>query len=449
MVSSRPSIGSKSKPTLPCLSWCRWLVLAALLTNLVLHNPGVWQDHGISKVQCMCVDDKLFCSEAKKLEDCHCVNGVVKCRQRQKNPKPKVSAGSAVAVKEKKVVIRRKEVKEAKPKRRVGIDFVVAGFQKCGTTYLERDVLCQSDSVYIPWNEIGLLNQNKPDEFMDVFEDANRLKRNRTKPLSIGYKSPMQLASTKSLTHLTNLYPDIRMVLSMRHPVEQFESYYNYVLRNAASTDNILPVEEIVNVCHEMCPSNSPRNCLKNWAGKICTGNSNWHMYISRMGITPMNTPEELDLLGNHVMSIHKFPGWQKVLASKGGARTSPRLFLIENSQMDYVSNMNVTVDLFSDLERFLQIDEGALPRPQLERGDAVYPKYDYKDRAHLVLKICDDKNIAVRQSLMEIARNSSKWIMDYLLHPSNRELVVVSNFEDFKDRLDTWNHDPCDEKLK
>merc|ERR1712028_278841 len=88
----------------------------------------------------------------------------------------------------------------------------------------------------------------------------------------------------------------------------------------------------------------------------FCTGESNYHQYLSRLGLTPMNTQEELDLLGHHRMPIHNF-------TSAKGHDKKGKLFLIEIGQFDNRKNQTMADDIVTDLELFLELDTGYLPR--------------------------------------------------------------------------------------
>lgn len=374
------------------------------------------------------------------------------------------------------------------------IDFVVGGFPKCGTTYLQNKILIPSKRLFMPHSETHFLANNKYDEFKNEFANVTQLAEQSSKPLLSGYKSPFELGHRKSLQNLETLFPDVRMIITLRHPVLQFESLYNYKLRKLP--DLIPPAEEFMGLCREACPSSSSvvpsggmetmvaqkssKQCLHDVT--FCTGGSNYHHYLSRLGLTPMDTPEELDLLDHHDMSIHHFPGWQKestttASGSNGRDSSNPqplvrgpgwnkegyhgnessregssegidngRLFLIEIEQLDNRANQSIADDLVSDLEGFLGLDTGDLPRAPHREGEQK-PKtvYTYPPgREEHVLDICLDRYAHLRLSLMENSRKASKWIREYLLHPSNRDTVVVSNIDSFERMVDGWNIDPC-----
>jgi len=355
------------------------------------------------------------------------------------------------------------------------VDFVVAGFQKCGTTYLQNKILYPSKRIFIPHHETHYLQNDKFEQFVGEFENATKSTNHDGKPLLSGYKAPFVLGHHRSLRNLEALFPDIHMVITLRHPVLAFESLYNYKLRQ--SPEPLPPVDTFVGLCGELCPRETERqeasietthratrngqSCLDRDEIHWCTGVMNYHMYLSRLGLTPMNTSEELDLLGNHPMSIYDFWGSKRDVTSsvrggsgsRSGSRsgtrqrdTDARLFLIEIGQFDNRANQSMAEDVNADLETFLGLDPGDLPRPLPQNG-MERPKVQYSyppGYEECILDICLDRYKPLREVLMDTSRRASRWIRKYLLHPSNRQRVVVSNMEIFERLLEGWDVDPC-----
>jgi len=380
------------------------------------------------------------------------------------------------------------------------IDFVVAGFQKCGTTYLQNKILYPSERLFIPHSETHFLQNDKYTEFVAEFENVTKSNDreetkndgngngndddSKRKNKVAGYKAPFELGHERSLQNLETLFPDVRMIITLRHPVLQFESLYNYKLR---TLPYLIPsVENFVGVCGELCPTwqhaqngdevntefdneddfksylqstmkeetsatgTSGVTDTKKVIKKIekqcvsegltfCTGESNYHQYLSRLGLTPMNTQEELDLLDHHHMPIHDF-------SPVKGHDKKGKIFLIEIGQFDNRRNQSMADDIVTDLENFLDLNTGDLPRIPHRNGDKR-PKKEYEypeDRKGQILNICLDQYKPLRKTLLEISWKASTWIIEYLLEPSNRRRVVVSNVDMFIDMVNKWKIDPC-----
>jgi len=382
------------------------------------------------------------------------------------------------------------------------IDFVVAGFPKCGTTYLQNKILYPSERIFIPHRETHFLQNDKYSEFVAEFENVTKsrskancseIEGSRRKEKVIGYKAPFELGHERSLRNLETLFPEVHMIVTLRHPVLQFESLYNYKLR---TLPYLIPrVEDFVGVCGELCRKHSDNNKMevsstgteqintnfdneddfraylsstkemsrvtefnakkatKKVTGKeqhclseqltFCTGESNYHQYLSRLGLTSMDTPEELALLDHHEMPIHDF-------SSKGSSaddsNDKAKLFLIEIGQFDNRKNQTMADDVVTDLENFLGLDTGDLPRIPHRNGDKRPKKaYDYpEERKGQLLDICLDQYEPLRAILLETSNKASKWITEYLLQPSNRRRVDVSNIDMFLSMVGEWKIDPC-----
>lgn len=348
------------------------------------------------------------------------------------------------------------------------VDFVVAGFQKCGTTYLQNKILYQSKRVFIPHHETHFLQNDKYAEFLGEFENVTKSTNHDKTAMITGYKSPFVLGHHRSLRNLEALFPDIRMVITLRHPILAFESLYNYKLRQ--SPEPLPPVKEFVGLCGELCPTETEledapmesRTATEQGQGCLdevhwCTGVMNYHKYLSRLGLTPMNTLEELELLGHHRMSIHDFSGSSSKpnprgvrggigIGSQKQQQDDSRLFLIEIGQFDNRVNQSMAEDVNADLERFLGLETGDLPRPPPRSGDER-PKVSYSyptGYEEYILNICDVAYKPMRDVLLDSSRKASRWIKEYLLHPSNSERVIVSNIDIFEQLLEGWEVDPC-----
>ncbi len=369
------------------------------------------------------------------------------------------------------------------------IDFVIAGFPKCGTTYLQNHIFYESPSVFIPHHETHYLANDKYEEFRNEFSNANHNNSSRSSTVVVGYKSPFELGHEKSLRNLQALFPNIKMIVALRHPIWQFQSLYNYQLRHLPEL--IPSVDAFVGDCREQClyydddDDGRPSKCLPRKA-PFCTGQASYHQYLSRLGLTPMDTPEELELLDHHNMSIHPFPNWritantdckkcdndddddddhnqqeqqQSFLRSKKAEnkhdtnarntiKSTAHLFLMEIGQFDNWFNQSMTDDLHSDLEAFLGLEVGDLPRAPLREPGSHKPQevYEYPPgREEHKLDICLNRYKPLRDTLLETSRKAADWILHYLLHPSNRNgVVVVSNPDIFQRLVEGWKMDPC-----
>lgn len=112
------------------------------------------------------------------------------------------------------------------------LDFAVVGFPKTGTSFMEH-YLFNTEETFI---------DNKENCFTDADMDMTRhliTKRDYTlgQITNDGYrvknavKCPKDLMGPHSVANYANNFPEIKFVVSTRHPVWWFQSRYNYKLR--------------------------------------------------------------------------------------------------------------------------------------------------------------------------------------------------------------------------
>ena len=183
---------------------------------------------------------------------------------------------------------------------------------------------------------------------------------------------------------------------------------------------------ETIGLCREACRHKGPEGkCISVENSPGCSGHSNFHQYLSRLGYTPMNTEDELALLDHHQMRIFNF--------------SQTTLFLTEIGQMDG-KNKTVSDTLIRSMEQFLDLNDGALP------NIAPYepPNYNWTEQETVDsrMDICQDDYADIRSHLLDAGRKASQWIEQYFLKSPH---VFVSDRQDLVRRLRAWNVDPCD----
>mmetsp|Transcript_90992 Transcript_90992/g.136302 ORF Transcript_90992/g.136302 Transcript_90992/m.136302 type:complete len:390 (-) Transcript_90992:187-1356(-) len=300
------------------------------------------------------------------------------------------------------------------------LQFAIAGFEKCGTTSLMRDVFGKSERVFIPDKEVHLLEKNDTTSFIALYQDKGNRKTKNGKSIINGFKSPGVLKRGDSLRALSTFFPDTKFIVTMKHPVLWFQSWYNFKVRQGIFGDDPPSPEETRGFCGEICANTAtetPPGCVgaeyKRKYGGLCAGYGNFHIYLSRLGFTPMNTSDELELLG-FLPTHFPFP--------------TAKLLLMEINQFDTDSSVAMTAA--REMEDFVELDRGSLagsfPTKQSH-------KYD--------LAICDEKHAPTREYLLEIGARSAEWIERYLL--KSPQVTAISR-TDFVKRIRQWKIDPC-----
>jgi len=247
------------------------------------------------------------------------------------------------------------------------LDFAVAGFAKCGTTFLMRDVLGSSNSIYMGYSNTRgqykemhqLENIGQLPEFLSYFEpplfDSSHVANANVRR---GFKAPNTLMFDESMIHLSLYFPQIKFIVSVRHPILWFQSNYNYKMRlpKYAQDYNITPFNRVGECKGGISSKESTcslrKTCVLHKPGFGCTDLSNFHIHLARLGWTPRSSTRELSLLHHRVVdtSSSTFPLFNFTQSS---------MFFMELNQLDPRKNKTLTDTLISDLELFLNLQPG------------------------------------------------------------------------------------------
>ena len=249
-----------------------------------------------------------------------------------------------------------------------------------------------------------------------------------------GFKCPDVLYTEQQLSILEHYHATTDFVISVRHPVLWFQSFYNYRLRKGFDMPD---PDTLIGTCPDVgegALDGTSSHRVRSSPHKVCTDRANFHLALSRLGKTPMTTSTEMNLLRNHSLRSHHF---------------SNRIFLMELGQLSVDVENRTRADAFvDDLGLFLGGGDMAfntLPKLK-QRGEA---KHNVKEGVNLtklnerVMDICSPSHDALRSVLLESGKEASAWIRDYFIQSPD---VVVSDETHFLDLLKTWESDPCAE---
>jgi len=314
------------------------------------------------------------------------------------------------------------------------LDFAVIGFPKTGTSFMEH-YLFNTEETFI---------DNQENCFTDADMDmAAHLMS--TRGYTLGHKTddgyrvknavkcPKDLMGPHSVANYQHNFPSIKFVVSTRHPVWWFQSRYNYKLRQTykhsdGETIWAPPTSDLLGACAEGTPyhygNTGPKGEVADEkATSVCTDGTKFHHSLSRLGKTPMDTPEELALLGLHTMSIHPMP--------------AAKIFLMEIGQFDADDTVHAN-QLLADMKDFLGLEHELPPLPEHSSKNL---QEEIQDHA---INICDDEHAFVRAELVQTGREAYRWIRDYFLKSPD---VTVSAEDHFLSLIEQWQYDPCQDQ--
>mmetsp|Transcript_27741 Transcript_27741/g.60803 ORF Transcript_27741/g.60803 Transcript_27741/m.60803 type:complete len:599 (+) Transcript_27741:101-1897(+) len=311
------------------------------------------------------------------------------------------------------------------------LDFAIIGNPKCGTTFLMH-WLSRSDDTFVHNGEVCSLSRDRPNELAMMYYDqvSHRGRMAQTDEghrIKGGLKCPKEISTEKGLDNWSKFFPHTKFIITTRHPVLWFQSFYNYHAYGQWPKPVPHP-NELIGSCYDESPYLCTDHCGTERPGntKICTNRANFHHSLSRLGKTPMNTPEELRLI-DHDMSIVPQAG---------------KVFLMEISQL-FPEN-EASKNLPEDISNFLDLKYDLHPL-KARHGTGTH-NHEYKDeeRKQAFVDICEAQYTPVREVLIQQGKDAAEWITKYLM---KSEDVVVSSPREFIKLLDKWGEDPCESK--
>jgi hypothetical protein len=288
--------------------------------------------------------------------------------------------------------------------------FSVAGFAKCGTTSLGQWLKGHPETVTPPGESFPMA--------IDPLRIASQIQRliQQHGPGVTGYRNPHDLQYDTMLDFFRNTCPMTKQLVTVRHPLLWFESFYNYrKLRNEAWSIKSEPNNLIGKICNE-----DPAN--------VCADTGAFHRYLSKLGKTPLAGREELELL--NVVENHR----------PTPPRLSNPIFLLEISQLND-SNETRLAQLGKDIRVYLGLKAPMPPIPHANSASQLIDGKQKPKRLNETIDICDSQYQPIHSHMMQIARNASSWIREYFLNSTD---VVVSSRDHMTSLLESWMTDPC-----
>ena len=293
------------------------------------------------------------------------------------------------------------------------LDFIIAGFPKCGTTTMMANL-----GYIAPMPVSDVCTRVSQTTYYSYKNWPKEHQGNQTEEkLFRGSKCPMFLESNM-VTELDNLLPRTKLIAGIRHPVLWFQSFWN--MQRANNNRKYLHGDPYKFVTP--CPNENGWGCRVSCPHKqlICASRARFHVALARLGRTDMSQ-KEIELLspndpdgGVNVKNLH-----------------------IRNPIFLYEYEMLNEEYMWSRLGRFLGVNK-PLQHDQRRAGG--------KNRS-LAIDFCDDKFDDFRALLMPIAYNVSVWIQDYFIpiaKNKNQNDVIIPEPDTFWKLVDDYKHDPC-----
>ena len=306
------------------------------------------------------------------------------------------------------------------------LDFAVIAFPKSVTTFM-KDYLNQTKETFVFERELCMKHYSDITDFVKTYYDLHaKLKQPRyPKTIQFGLKCPGVLYRENDIHIYAKYFPRTKFIIGLRHPVSWFESFYNYQsYRNVSLPDT----SQLIGRCtkHEKVHQ------------KVCTDRARFHAALARLGKTPMEDGEEIDLLlgtryDEHQQSIQQTNNDKNATIHQHGRYLEEENNGIPNHILLYevqqIHDEEASKELSSSIQQYLGIEKD-------------FPSISsYKQNKSRTINICDAKHENIRRVLVKHGADAEAWIHKYFLKSPGVEVASQNSFHHF---LSDWSADPC-----
>ncbi len=300
------------------------------------------------------------------------------------------------------------------------IDFVIAGFAKCGTTTMEANL-----GYIAPMPVADVCTPVHQTVYYSYKNWVEKYQQNNEEKLFRGTKCPAFIQGGW-LRAWSDHVPRAKLIVGIRHPMLWFQSFWNMQAANHL-TGNV--GNNPYNIM-EPCKNKDGRGCRNGCPHSqlLCLNRARFHHSLAMLGKTELSD-QEMELLGPDDIDGGKNTPNNKV--------RNP-IFLYEQHMLgeDY---------LWEDLRGYLGVDHPL--------------KHDKRVSSHgknpnLYLNFCNDTYDDFRAKMMPISYNVSLWLQDYFVPLAKNETrsdVIIPKPDFFTRMVESYKLDPCGklERLK
>jgi len=287
------------------------------------------------------------------------------------------------------------------------LDYAIIGFAKTGTTSVHRH-LASAHTYTLNGEHCELVVNDTAKLIRAIYDDHGMRVKNSQDGIvekrKRGIKCPQDIQS--SAHNYARYFPETKLLVGIRHPIDWFESLYNYRLSN-------VPWKEMLPT------SNLTRGCGPGSQG-VCAWRASFHDFLSTLGKTPMNSNEEKKLLTLGLEPVETKVG---------------NVFLYDVAQLSEKRFRR-------DLQDFLGLSKDIPEFPAISTAGRFDHIDSYKQKSsRKKIDICDDQHEKIRRVLLQKAQRASIWIHGYFMKSPD---VHISDRKFFVELLKSWQRDPC-----
>ena len=301
------------------------------------------------------------------------------------------------------------DLQTGQPTDKPGFDFIVAGFPKCGTTTLLKAFAAHDETDMATSEQCSIASPKQADARVHKLLDGTLSTLTDDPSKKRSFKCPTAMYNYKSIARMEKHSPETRFIVGMRHPVEMFQSFYNYritEIKERGLQEDITPIQEILE-------SGQP------WKG-VSLASTRFELFLLQMGKTDITTEQ-----------MHDMKAQQYDLAIKP---TNFTVFLYTTDQLEDADETR-SATLRTTMQEYLGLQNEIMPfgHENKNHNKNAHPEQIY---------ICDDQWASIRKTLVEQGAVTAAWLRDSFIHSKD---VFVANPEHFVQTLESWAVDPCE----
>jgi hypothetical protein len=289
------------------------------------------------------------------------------------------------------------------------LDFIIAGFPKCGTTTLLYALRAHGDTDISSSERCAVANTGlSGDQALEVLNDA-AAELSPSPHIKRGIKCPTILRSYKTIARIEQHSPSAKFVVGLRHPIEMLESFYNYRVTEIYNNKLQEPIPSFDDVIHRSKP----------WKG-ISRDTPRFDRNLMQFGKTLMTKTDLEHFVGQKDMAVRP---------------SEAKIFLYSLDQLNE-SNEHRSRPFRRDLQTFLGLETPLDPMGHENLNNFV------GNKAHPeTVDICEDKHRGLRKKLLARGKQMASWIRDEFMQSPD---VSIGNEKQFLKSLSSWSVDPC-----
>ena len=291
------------------------------------------------------------------------------------------------------------------------IDFAIYGFPKTGTTTL-LNALERHTEVFMPPSEFCQLHQEGGDKSWANYLLKHSPESIQTTKQKCGIKCPAFVRLPSATENLLQVSDNVRLIIGLRHPVNWFQSFYNYRVWEHFKY-NMTNLETIPKPFELM-------NGRKHWR-VVTTALARYEEYLMQLDKVALTSKERYNMQNG----IHFWP--RKIVPN------NYKVFLYIDEQLKD-RNKERRMKLQRDLQHYLGLNS---PIEDFGKMKANSNQDWYKE----YIDICDTQYSKIRDELLQQTIETTRWIKNKFIKSDD---VYVSGKKIFLSALDSFNEDPC-----